>query len=123
MSAKRNLGYIEQILTILCLVALAVIVRPLLRGLAVVITDAMILVGLVILTFATLRRGRPKRVGPPEPKGKVTAEAAPERKEVPEPEPLPKLKHAPPKSEGDETDRQAKIDEELRELKQQVGKE
>ncbi|MEW6356278.1 MAG: hypothetical protein AB1696_08140 [Planctomycetota bacterium] len=118
---KRKPGHLEQILTILCVVALAVIVRPLLRGLAVIITDVLIAAGVVLLIYATLRRGRRKHApAPPADEGSAD-EAGPRGKT---PVPLPPTDPKPERERPlDDADRKAEIETELRELKRKLGKD
>ena len=93
-------------LTVLCLVVLAVIVRPLLRGLAVVAADVVLAVALALTTYLALRRTKRKSSAPAEP--------APELEDSTRPEPL-----IPP-TPSRETALQ--IESELRAIKKGLGK-
>lgn len=116
MLRNRRPQLLGRVLIVLCLVALAAVLRPLLRGIAAGLADAAILIVLLAAAYLALRPGR--RRSPPPPAPPPPEEPRETRGNEP-----PGTPQSPPPAGPGPPDRRAEIEQELEALKRAVTRE
>jgi len=120
MSSTGLSGWVKSVAIIVLCVVVAVIVRPVLQGLVLLVVNVALAAALLYVIYATLRRHgfRLSKADTAPSEGESETSSSPKTPEPPAQLSEPEPGRAPSKADGS-----ADVEAELREIKRKLGRE